>query len=139
MPTISRLRKPADKDFQAVYAELKKIMAPFAKKPLRAEEGPGSLQLIAPPAPITKGREVWFGAVKINKNYVSYHLMPIYACPDLLDGMSNDLKKRMQGKSCFNFTRINDEILQEMADLVQKGIDRFTPETMAQFMQAKRT
>jgi hypothetical protein len=128
MPTISRLKKPADKDFQAVYAELKKIMAPFAKKPLRADEGPGSLQLFAPPAPITKGREVWFGAVKINKNYVSYHLMPVYACPDLLESLSPELKRRMQGKACFNFTTVDQALFKELRALTKKGYQRFKTE-----------
>ena len=128
MPTISRLQKPADKDFQAVYVELKKIMAPFAKKPLRADEEPGSLQLIAPPASITKGREVWFGAVKINKNYVSYHLMPVYACPDLLESLSPELKRRMQGKACFNFTTVDQTLFKELKVLTKKGYQRFKTE-----------
>ncbi len=29
-------------------------------------------------------KPLFFGAVQIKKNYVSYHLMPVYACPDLL-------------------------------------------------------
>jgi hypothetical protein len=40
--------------------------------------------------------------VQIKKNYVIYHLMPVYLNPGLLEGMSPGLRKRMQGKSCFN-------------------------------------
>jgi hypothetical protein len=28
-------------------------------------------------------KNLFFGAVQIKKNYVSYHLFPVYACPDL--------------------------------------------------------
>ena len=46
---------------------------------------------------------MWFGAVKIGKAYVSYHLMPLYMNEPLARTVSPQLKKHMQGKSCFNF------------------------------------
>jgi hypothetical protein len=35
------------------------------------------------------------------------HLMGVYGNAQLLEGMSKDLKARMQGKTCFNFKTIN--------------------------------
>jgi hypothetical protein len=49
-------------------------------------------------------RPLFFGAVQVKKNYVSCYLRPVYADPTLLARISDSLKKRMQGKSCFNFT-----------------------------------
>ena len=46
---------------------------------------------------------LFFGAVQVKKAFVSFHLMPVYLQPQLLDGVSPALKARMQGKSCFNF------------------------------------
>lgn len=43
-------------------------------------------------------RQMFFGAAQIKKRYVSFYLMPTYAFPDLLKGISPALKKRMQGK-----------------------------------------
>ncbi len=59
----------------------------------------------------------FFGAVQIKKNYVSYHLMPIYINPSLLDHISDDLKKRMQGKSCFNFKVVDKQLFSELKAL----------------------
>ncbi len=118
---------PARRDFQPVFDELKKLMEPYAGR-LKAHDKPGDFQLIGPPMPRSQGREVWFGAVKINKNYVSYHLMPVYACPDLLDGLSPELKKRMQGKSCFNFTAVDPTLFKELKALTKKGYQRFKKE-----------
>jgi len=42
--------------------------------------------------------------VKIEKNYVSYHLMPVYGCPKLLDTISAELRARMQGKVVLQFS-----------------------------------
>jgi len=66
---------------------------------------------------------IYFGAVQIKKNYVSYHLMPVYVNPKLLDKISPGLKKRMQGKSCFNFNEIDKKILGELSDLTKKGFE----------------
>jgi hypothetical protein len=35
------------------------------------------------------------------------------------------LKKKMQGKSCFNFTTINDDEIDELGSLTKAGIDGF--------------
>jgi len=66
--------------------------------------------------------------VEIKKNYVSYHLMPVYAFPELLESVSPELKKRMQGKSCFNFSKIDADTLKELAELTRKGFEKFKAE-----------
>ena len=65
---------------------------------------------------------LFFGAVKTGKRYVSYHLMPVYVNPGLLDGLSPELRKRMQGKSCFNFTKIDLTLFEELAELTERGL-----------------
>jgi hypothetical protein len=48
---------------------------------------------------------------------VSYYLMPVYVDPCLLDGISENLKRRMQGKSCFNFTETDQPLFKELTRL----------------------
>src|SRR4051812_37723416 len=55
--------------------------------------------------------------VEIGKNYVSFHHMGVYARPDLLQGISKQLKARMQGKSCFNFTTVDAPLFAELEAL----------------------
>lgn len=69
-----------------------------------------------------------FGAVEIKKNYVSYHLMPVYVNPSLLDSISEPLKRRMQGKSCFNFRSIEPEQNDELASLTESGYQFYVEE-----------
>lgn len=71
------------------------------------------------------GYRTGFGGVEIKKNYVSAHLMPIYVHPDMLEGLSMELRKRMQGKSCFNFNRVDAVPLDELANLISAGVSRF--------------
>jgi hypothetical protein len=63
--------------------------------------------------------------VQLKKNYVSYHLMSVYVFPDLLENISDRLKKRMQGKSCFNFTTVDESLFAELAQLTAAGFARF--------------
>ncbi len=67
--------------------------------------------------------DIYFGGVQIKKNYVSFHLMPVYVNPTLLERLSPELKKRMQGKSCFNFKVIEKKLITELSMLTKNGFE----------------
>jgi hypothetical protein len=48
--------------------------------------------------------------------------------PDLLKDISPELKKRMQGKSCFNFKKVEPALFAELAELTRKGAEKFKKE-----------
>ena len=66
-----------------------------------------------------------FGSVRVRKTYVSFHLMPIYVNPELVEGMSVALSKRKQGKSCFNFNEPNERLFAELKKLVHAGYEDY--------------
>jgi hypothetical protein len=72
-----------------------------------------------------QGKAQFFGAVKVSGRKHSFHFMPVYDFPELLAGLSPDLKKQMQGKSCFNFTSSDPAVLEELQRLVQQGASRY--------------
>jgi hypothetical protein len=50
--------------------------------------------------------------------------MPLYMTPELTNTISPALKKRMQGKTCFNFKTDPDaDLTAELARLTAAGID----------------
>ena len=72
------------------------------------------------PFPQHKGQPMWFGSVKQAKAYVSFHLMPLYMSATLKIQISPALKKRMQGKTCFNFKTIPDaELIADLKRLME--------------------
>lgn len=73
----------------------------------------------------TNKKSDFFGAVQIKKSYVAFHLMPVYYYPNLLGNISQDLKDRMQGKSCFNFKEIDDKLYKELSTLTKKAFDMY--------------
>src|SRR5215213_6447151 len=60
--------------------------------------------------------------VRISKAYVSYHFMPVYMFPKLREQMSDRLKARMQGKSCFNFQSFDESLFEELGRITSKGL-----------------
>lgn len=73
--------------------------------------------------------------VRLGKNYVSFYLMTVYASPDLLKPMSPELKKRMQGKSCFNFKEIDRQLFTELKAITKAGAAKFSD---GKFIEALR-
>jgi hypothetical protein len=67
----------------------------------------------------------YFAGMRTGKRYVSFYLMPVYARPELLDDLSPALRKRMQGKSCFNFATVDEPLMSELESLVQRSYDFF--------------
>lgn len=74
---------------------------------------------------MTNKKPLYFGSVKIQKNYVAFHLMPVYVFPELLNCLSIDLRRRMQGKSCFNFTTVESELFSELSILAESGLSAY--------------
>jgi hypothetical protein len=63
--------------------------------------------------------------VQIGKACVSCHLMGVYGNRKLLEGMSKELKARMQGKTCFNFKSHDEALFQELQQLTVQSLAAF--------------
>lgn len=91
---------------------------------------PGTYLLLgAPSAKYPAGES--FAGVRVGKRYVSVHLMCVYRDPALTEGISPDLARRRQGKSCFTFTRVDDAVLDELFVLVDAARAWFLDQGLA--------
>jgi hypothetical protein len=115
-------------DFDVAFAALREILRPYAKTCIVVHDTPQSYSLDSKfTAP--NSTPLMFAAVRKGKSYVSFHLFPVYMFPKLLHGLSPALKKRMQGKSCFNFKTVDEELLAELRELTARGV-RMTRECL---------
>ena len=115
-------------EFPVVFDQLKKILQPYAPKMSVTTDTPEAYSLDGPYSEKWK-KAVFFGSAQVKKNYVSFYLMPVYMFPDLLKDISPELRKHMQGKSCFNFKKVEPDLFKELAGLAQKGAERFKKES----------
>ena len=127
------ISNPMANEFDTVFTRLKEILqkyaGPFTVKP----DTNTKYGLYAPIGPATL--KIWGGKMKkpampvawieTGKAYVSYHLMGMYGNTKLLEAMSKELKARMQGKTCFNFKKIDEKIFPELDSLTARSIDTF--------------
>jgi hypothetical protein len=114
-------------DFTATFARLRSLLEPFAQKLVVKGDRPDVYCLDTPHVE-RWNKELNFGSVQIRKNYVSFHLFPVYMYPEMLDELSPELRKRMQGKSCFNFKSIDEPQLRELGQLTRTGFERYRKE-----------
>ncbi|MEX1058476.1 MAG: hypothetical protein WED11_12135 [Natronospirillum sp.] len=111
-------------EFAPLFEELRGIMLPYAEQLVCTVDDHNELSLDTRHLMKNK-KPLWFGGVQIKKRYVSYHLMPVYVNPKLLDGLSPELKKRMQGKSCFNFRKSEASLVEELSAFTKAGFEDY--------------
>jgi hypothetical protein len=110
-------------DFDAVHARLREILLKHRGDLVVTKDGPGG---VAIEIPGLEGKPWGYVAgTRVGKSYVSYYLMPVYVSPELSATVSPALAKRKQGKACFNFAKVDEELLAELDELTARGIPGF--------------
>jgi hypothetical protein len=138
MPAVKKATKKVSaakgKDFDEVFTELRKLLDAHRDLAVQTDK-PGNYHTMIPSV-LHRGKPIYFAGVRTGKNYVSYHLMAVYASPELLKGMSPELKKRMQGKSCFNFKAVDQGCFAELHRLTAAGLKKFKSKEFCRNIQA---
>jgi hypothetical protein len=106
-----------------IYETLAALFVPYARK-MESEMHP-KIGFCLKVRSARTGRETHFGAVQALADGVAFHLFPLYAHPDLLEGLSPDLFNRMRGKTCFHFDSLDAGLVAELAQLTHAGFERF--------------
>jgi hypothetical protein len=120
-------------EFSQVFAALKPVLGRHAKNLHVVCDTPSQYTLVSAiqyPLPQKKGERIYFGAIKAGKAYVSFHLFPLYMNPELSGSVSPELRKRMHGKTCFNFRTVPEKVF-------LKELDRLTTAGFKDFRQKK--
>jgi hypothetical protein len=112
---------------EQIFSQLKAILVEYAEDMVLVKDEQGHYYLDTHHVMKNK-KNLYFGSAKIAKNYVSFHLMPVYMFPELLNDISPALKKRMQGKSCFNFKHTDLELFSELKALTHSGFKKLKKE-----------
>ena len=126
MPARNRVRRVIENvpdradDFAKAFYGLKMVFAKYEKY-LQVTADTREKYYLETRSPSYNGKPLFFGAVLRGRAYVSFHLMPLYWEPSLAKGISENLKKRMQGKSCFNFSAPDAALFRELGRLTARG------------------
>jgi hypothetical protein len=120
--------------FEAVERRLRRILEPYREQLTVSKEGPDGIYLELPGY---EGKPWGFvAATRVGKSYVSFHLMSAYD-PGVVGSISPDLKRRMQGKTCFNFTKLDEALFAELEAMTARSIAN-QPALVAEALAARR-
>jgi hypothetical protein len=111
------------REFELAFRGLRKVLKPYDKKLRVVKDDPGNYMSESKSVRY-QGKPVMFVSITI-KSYVALHIFPVYMYPDLLKGISPALKKRMQGKTCWNFKKAEEDLFAELGELVGASFRRF--------------
>lgn len=129
-PARAKAEKP---DLAPVFAELRELLKRLVGKDLVVQtDKPGDYHLEAPSI-LHRGKPLYFAGVRTGKNYVSFHLLFLYFNPAALKMISPALKKRMQGKACFNFSAIDEVCFAELKGLLAEALKRYQSKELLKF------
>ena len=108
---------PVNPDLAPVFASLRSIMLEFAPRLDVLHDEPDHYYLNTRTIGPNK-HPIAFGGVRTGKSYVSYYLMPVYMTSTEI---SPALKRRMQGKACFNFKTVDEPLFEELRTLTRRS------------------
>lgn len=110
-------------DTENIFAQLKSILKKYSSALTVVHDKKDHYYLNTPGKDSKK--EEFFAAVQVKKAYVAFHLMPVYYYPELLEDVSEELKRKMQGKSCFNFKAVENNLFQELSALTERSFNKY--------------
>ena len=128
-------RQEQTKQFQAIYARLSELLSKHKDKLSVGIEKPGTIWMSVN-GETYRGKPLYYAGVRMGKNYVSYHLVTVYMNKAR---MSPELKKRMQGKGCFNFSSIDEKLFGELDRLTTEGLKNYSGKMLEKKMEALKT
>lgn len=111
-------------DKNSIFTELRSFFKKYEPKLSLLHNKSDNYYLNTPTNDANKKPD-FFGAVQIKKSYVSVHLMPVYYYPELLNNINDKLKKKMQGKSCFNFIDHDEKLFAELQLLIESCFNKY--------------
>lgn len=111
-----------------LYEELKQLLSPFSETFSVRRDEPGRYELWSEKDIVIDGRrrsEVYFAGLIIQKSYVGFYYMPIYADTDAVRFFGAELLATLKGKSCFYIKKLTPEIRTQIVEALSKGLELY--------------
>ncbi len=72
-----------------------------------------------------KRSEVFFAGIIIQKGYVGFYFMPVYAEPQVKSLFKPELLRLLKGKSCFHVKTLDEEITSQIRQALVDGFELY--------------
>jgi hypothetical protein len=113
-------------DLSAIFEALKGLLSPYAPPLVSKMDDASRYDLWSVKDLMIEGhkrKEVYFAGLIIQKGYVGFYFMPIYADTDLRTVFAPELLKLLKGKSCFHIKKLTLELLGQIRSALLVGYE----------------
>jgi hypothetical protein len=114
-------------DLQEIFERLRSVLAehspPFTAR-TGGVKGKVDYQLWSEKDVEVDGRprkEVYFAGLIVQKGYVGFYYMPVYAEPERKKLFAPELLGLLKGKSCFHVKQLDDDLVGQIRDALEAG------------------
>ena len=118
------MEEDKDRIFTAIRHMMQVYQPPFVAK----RDEPRYFDLWSLKDVVIEGRkrkEVYFAGVIIQKSYVGFYFMPVYAVPELSTVFAPELLKLLKGKSCFHVKSLDETLEGQIRAALKTGFELY--------------
>lgn len=117
-------------DLQEIFESLRKLLGKFDKNFVQ-----GNVKTDKPQYHLwsknkisiegRKPKNVYFAGIIIQKNFVGFYYMPVYADTKLKDFFGPELLSLLKGKSCFHVKKLDPKLKKQIAAALSLGFEQY--------------
>jgi hypothetical protein len=115
-------------DLQNIFKKLKPLLEVYQPALVSKMDDNAHFDLWTTKETLIHGRkfnEVYFAAIALNKAYVTFYYMPIYAEPETRKYLKPELLSRLKGKSCFHINKLDDVLFEQIKEALERGYKEY--------------
>jgi hypothetical protein len=109
-----------------IYAALKPLLQEYAPPFVAVIDTNADYGLSSPKEVVIAGRKrkgIFFASVEIQKRFVGFYFMPVYADPALKTMLPPELLALLTGKSCFHFKQLTPQLVEQVRQALKIGFE----------------
>ena len=111
-----------------LFGKVKALLEPYAKRLTVHRDEPGYYDLWSEKDLVIEGRkrhDVFFAGLIIQKSYVGFHFMCVYAEPGIKAVLGPQLLATLKGKSCFHIRELTPDLERQIEAALATGYRRY--------------
>lgn len=121
-------KSPGQPQLVPIFEKINRLLLPFAKGSLKIRKAGGQFVLVSEKEVEINGKkkpEVYFAGTLVQKGYVGFYFMPVYAEPGFKKQIQPELLSCLKGKSCFYIKKDDPNLFDQIEDALQLGYTEF--------------
>ena len=107
-----------------LFEELRELLEPYSSGLVVEQPEPGRFELwstVDIALSGTRTRRPYFAGLIVQKSYVGFYYMPLYAENELSEVFDPELLSLLKGKSCFHVKELDDQLEQQIRKALKIG------------------